>query len=63
LFNERGYRSVALDGSSSDAEREEAIQRLEANREERVDWIEFIFTRYVLPHQSTTITLCMVRSF
>lgn len=45
LFDQRGYRSVALDGSSSDAEREEAIQRLEANRDERDDWIEFIFTR------------------
>ncbi|MBR3159110.1 MAG: DEAD/DEAH box helicase [Atopobiaceae bacterium] len=44
MFNERGYRSVALDGSSSDQEREDAIERLECNRTERADWIEFIFT-------------------
>ncbi|MDO4797150.1 MAG: DEAD/DEAH box helicase [Coriobacteriales bacterium] len=45
LFNDRGHRSVALDGSSSDLERERAIQRLESNRKEGDDWIEFIFTR------------------
>ncbi len=44
MFNERGYRSVALDGSSSDQEREDAIERLECDRTERADWIEFIFT-------------------
>lgn len=44
LFNMRGYRSVALDGTSSDDEREEAIERLECNRRLRDDWIEFIFT-------------------
>ena len=45
LFTERGYRSVALDGSSSDDKREEAIERLECDRTTREDWIEFIFTR------------------
>lgn len=44
LFNERGYRSVALDGSSSDREREDAIERLECDRSTRTDWVEFIFT-------------------
>lgn len=44
LFNERGYRSVALDGSSSDREREDAIDRLECDRSKRSDWIELIFT-------------------
>ena len=44
MFNERGYRSVALDGLSSDQEREDAIERLECDRSERADWIEFIFT-------------------
>ncbi|MBO7675241.1 MAG: DEAD/DEAH box helicase [Atopobiaceae bacterium] len=44
LFNERGYRSVALDGSSSDDEREHAIERLECDRGARKDWIEFIFS-------------------
>lgn len=45
MFTQRGYRSVALDGSSSDSEREDAIERLECDRSERDDWIEFIFTR------------------
>ncbi len=45
LFSERGYRSVALDGSSSDSARERAIQRLECDRAKHDDWIEFIFTR------------------
>lgn len=44
MFNERGYRSLALDGSSSDQQREDAIERLECARSERDDWIEFIFT-------------------
>ena len=44
LFNERGYRSVALDGSSSDGQREDAIERLECDRSGRDDWLEFIFT-------------------
>ena len=44
MFNERGFRSVALDGSSTDQQRESAIDRLECNRSLREDWIEFIFT-------------------
>lgn len=44
LFNERGYRSVALDGSSTDQQREDAIDRLECDRRLRKDWVEFIFT-------------------
>lgn len=44
MFNERGYRSLALDGSSSDLQREDAIERLECDRSTRDDWIEFIFT-------------------
>ena len=44
MFNQRGYRSVALDGSSSDRQREDAIERLECDRSSRNDWIEFIFT-------------------
>ncbi|MDO4807627.1 MAG: helicase-related protein [Coriobacteriales bacterium] len=44
LFNMRGYRSVALDGSSSDSQREDAIERLECDRSKRDDWIELIFT-------------------
>ena len=44
LFNARGYRSVALDGSSTDQQREEAIDRLECDRTKRDDWLEFIFT-------------------
>lgn len=44
LFNQRGYRSIALDGSSTDQQREDAIERLECDRSSRQDWIEFIFT-------------------
>lgn len=44
LFNERGYRSVALDGSSTDQQREAAIERLECDRTKCDNWIEFIFT-------------------
>jgi superfamily II DNA or RNA helicase/HKD family nuclease len=44
LFCERGYRSLALDGSSTDQQREDAIERLECDRSERDDWLEFIFT-------------------
>jgi superfamily II DNA or RNA helicase len=44
LFNERGYRSLALDGTSTDQQREDAIERLECDRSLRGDWIEFIFT-------------------
>lgn len=44
LFSVRGYRSLALDGSSSDREREEAIERLECDRSTRDDWLELIFT-------------------
>ena len=44
MFCERGYRSVALDGASTDQEREAAIERLECDRTTRSDWIELIFT-------------------
>ena len=44
MFTQRGYRSVALDGNSTDEQREAAIERLECDRETRSDWIEFIFT-------------------
>ena len=44
LFEERGYHSLALDGSSTDQQREDAIERLECDRSTRDDWIEFIFT-------------------
>lgn len=38
MFNERGYRTIALSGANSDAERDKAIARLEAGE------LEFIFT-------------------
>lgn len=38
MFNERGYRTIALSGSNSDAERDKAIARLEAGE------LEYIFT-------------------
>ncbi|MBP3894581.1 MAG: DEAD/DEAH box helicase [Atopobiaceae bacterium] len=44
LFCDRGYRSIALDGSSSDQQREDAIERLECDRSTRDDWLELIFT-------------------
>ena len=44
LFRERGMRCVAIGGSSSDAERREAIERLECERSTRDDWIEYILT-------------------
>lgn len=44
LFRERGFRAAALDGSSSDAQREAAIERLECDRTQRDDWLELIFT-------------------
>ena len=44
MFRERGMRCVAIDGSSSDDERNEAIERLECDRGTRDDWIEYILT-------------------
>ena len=44
MFTARGYRSVALDGTSTDQQREDAIERLECDRRLRDDWIELIFT-------------------
>ncbi len=42
-FNRRGYQTVALDGSSSENEREEAIERLEKDEAEG-DYLDYIFT-------------------
>lgn len=42
-FNQRGYKTISLDGSSSEKEREEAIQRLERN-EQIEDYLDYIFT-------------------
>lgn len=42
LFNERGYRCVALSGSSSEKEREEAISRLELD--ECDNCLDYIFS-------------------
>ena len=42
-FNERGFRTVALDGSHSEEEREQAIRRLEQD-EEAGDYLDYIFT-------------------
>lgn len=42
-FNKRGYKSISLDGSSSEREREEAIQKLEKN-EQIEDYLDYIFT-------------------
>lgn len=42
-FNDRGYRTLALTGSSSEEDREEAVERLE--KEERTDIsLDYIFT-------------------
>ncbi len=42
-FNRRGYQTIALDGSSSENEREEAIERLEKDEPEG-DYLDYIFT-------------------
>ena len=42
-FNRRGYQTIALDGSSSENEREEAIERLERDEPEG-DYLDYIFT-------------------
>lgn len=42
-FNQRGYKTISLDGSNSEKEREEAIQRLEKN-ERNGDYLDYIFT-------------------
>ena len=42
-FNQRGYQTIALDGSSSENEREEAIERLEKDEPEG-DYLDYIFT-------------------
>lgn len=43
MFNERGYRTTALDGSSSEDEREEAIILLESDDTDG-NYLEYIFT-------------------
>ena len=42
LFNQNGYKTVALSGSNSQEEREEAIERLEQN--EWTNHLDYIFT-------------------
>lgn len=42
MFNERGYRTVAISGASSDSERDEAIARLEAGE------LQYIFSVDIL---------------
>lgn len=42
-FNQRGYNTICLDGTNSEKEREEAIQRLEKN-EQIDDYLDYIFT-------------------
>ena len=44
MFNERGFRTVALSGKNTDVEREWCVERLEADRSKRDDWLEYIFT-------------------
>jgi len=39
LFNEKGYRTIALTGESSEHEREEAIKKLESDGADRLDYI------------------------
>ncbi len=40
IFNERGFKTIALSGGSSEAEREEAIKKLESdNINEKIDYI------------------------
>ncbi|UUV17253.1 DEAD/DEAH box helicase [Fusobacteria bacterium ZRK30] len=39
LFNEKGYRTTALTGESSEDEREEAVKRLESDGPDRLDYI------------------------
>ncbi|WP_028857048.1 DUF3427 domain-containing protein [Psychrilyobacter atlanticus] len=39
LFNEKGYRTTALTGESSEREREEAVKRLESDGIDRLDYI------------------------
>lgn len=43
-FNERGFRTAALDGSTSDQARLDAVERLQADRQTRDDWLEYLFT-------------------
>jgi len=42
-FNGRGYRTIALDGSSTEEEREKAIEQLEKN-ERDTEYLDYIFT-------------------
>lgn len=44
-FREQGKRAIALSGSSTEIEREDAVKRLEADTQENSDYIEYIFTR------------------
>ena len=60
LFNERGWRTIALDGSSTDLERERAIERLECDRSTRADWLELIFCRDIFNEGIDIPTLNLV---
>lgn len=42
-FNRRGYKTIALDGSSSENEREQAIEQLEKDEAEG-EYLDYIFT-------------------
>lgn len=42
LFNEKGYRTIALSGSDSQEKREKAIERLE--KDESINALDYIFT-------------------
>lgn len=44
-FREHGKRAVALSGSSTQDDREAAVQRLKTDRRKCSDYIEYIFTR------------------
>lgn len=44
-FRKQGIRAIALSGSSTPHEREDAVERLEADKQERSDYLEYIFTR------------------
>ncbi len=43
-FNDRGFRTVALDGESSEADRQRAVERLQYDHDVRDDYLEYIFT-------------------
>jgi superfamily II DNA or RNA helicase len=43
-FNAQGYKTVALSANNTQQEREEAVERLEADPEQRNDYLDYIFT-------------------